>query len=285
MKKNSPNLSDVFDKIQTADAIVVGVGAGLSTAAGLTYSGARFQQYFADFGEEYGITDIYSGAFYPFQTLEEQWGWWCRHIYYNRYLPEAYETYLELFALLKDKNYFILTTNADHQVLKAGFEKQRVFYVQGDYGLFQCSVPCKQETISNEIPIKAMLEQEKGRFIPTELLPYCKHCGEIMTPNLRKDNTFVEDKGWHEARQRYETFLREHQKKKVLFLELGVGYNTPSIIKYPFWQMTHQWEDGFFVSMNQEQPQKPKELKGKSMFFEDDLAALIHDLSSLQTSQ
>lgn len=281
MKKNYPNLPDLLLKIQESEAIVLGAGAGLSTASGLTYSGARFHQYFSDFHEKYGITDIYQGGFYPFSTPEEQWGWWCRHIYYNRFLPEAGTPYQELFQLLKDKNYFILTTNVDHQFQKAGFDRSRLFYTQGDYGLFQCSTPCKQETFDNESIVKEMIEKQDGRFVPSELVPHCPHCGELLTPNLRKDDTFVEDEGWKQASENYSKFLSDHKHKKVLFLELGVGYNTPGIIKYPFWQMTYQWEQAFFASINMEQEQKPKELNHKSYFFQGDIAFQIHELYSL----
>lgn len=247
MKKNLPlsaDLSDLKTKIDSADALIIGAGAGLSTASGLTYSGERFIRYFADFHEKYpDICDIYSGGFAfmptsqkgasPF-SQEEQWGWWCRHIYYNRFLPEATAPYMQLLDLVKDKNYFVLTTNVDHQFQKAGFDKNRLYYTQGDYGLFQCDRPCKQETFDNESQIKEMMQKQEGRFIPTELIPKCPHCGEILVPHLRKDAAFVEDEGWHNAQKNYANFLTESETKNTVFLELGVDYNTPGIIKYPF---------------------------------------------------
>lgn len=213
--------------LQNADAVVIGAGSGLSTSAGMTYDGARFRQYFSDFAENYGFADMYTGGFYPFPTQEEYWAYWSRYVLVNRYLdaPEpVYETLLELVA---DKDYFVITTNVDHCFQKAGFDKKRLFYTQGDYGLFQCSEPCCQETYDNETVIREMVAQQKDMKIPTELLPICPHCGKPMTMNLRCDNTFVEAEGWHRAAERYENFLRTRSGQRMLFLELGVGYNTP----------------------------------------------------------
>lgn len=290
MKQNLPNLSLLKEKIETADAILIGAGAGLSTASGIRYSGDRFLKYFSDFAEKYNIPDMYTGGFTFFPTpkeenspfsLEEQWGWWCRQIYYNRHLPEAGTPYTQLFDLVKDKNYFVLTTNADHQFPKANFPKDRLFYCQGDYGLLQCYTPCKQETFPNQHIIEEMIQNQTSRTIPTNLIPHCPHCNNILTLNLRKDDTFVESEGWHNAQHRYQSFLKNSEKKSTLFLELGVGYNTPSIIKYPFWQMTYQRKNAFFVSINDTQPEIPKELKKKSLFLTGDLAEIINHLHTL----
>lgn len=213
--------------LNRADAIVIGAGAGLSTSAGFTYDGARFRQYFSDFEEKYGFHDMYSGGFYPYETLEEHWAYWSRYIYLNRYTDPPKSTYQDLLELVKDRDYFVITTNVDHCFQKAGFDKKRLFYTQGDYGLFQCSGPCRQETFENEELIGEMVKQQKHMRIPSELLPFCPHCGRPMTMNLRSDNTFVEDEGWHMAAERYEKFLRTRKNLRVLFLELGVGYNTP----------------------------------------------------------
>lgn len=278
MKKNSPNLRALAEKITQCDALILGAGAGLSAAAGLHYSGDRFMQYFADFHEEYAINDIYSGGFYPFSTEEELWGWWCRHIYYNRYLPPALDLYQKIFALIQDKNYFVLTTNVDHQFQKAMVPQERLFFTQGDYGLFQCEIPCCQQTFSNETVVREMIDQQKGRFIPTELIPTCPFCGGKVTPHLRKDNSFVEDSHWQESQKRYTNFLQSNQDKEVLFLELGVGFNTPTIIKFPFMQMTYQWENATFSSINQEQEPIPKEIRKKSLIYQGDLAEIISQL-------
>lgn len=275
MKKNSKNSDILAEKIQNAEAIVLGAGAGLSASGGLLYHGERFLQYFSDFHEEYGINDIYSGGFYDFSTPEELWGWWSRHIYYNRHLPEALPVYKQLFALLEEKDYFILTTNVDHQFQKAGFQPERMFYTQGDYGRFQCSVPCRQETYDNEDSVRAMIEGQEGRFVPTALIPQCPHCGAPMSPHLRKDGSFVQDSHWYSASQRYQNFLEETQEKETLFLELGVGFNTPGIIKIPFLQQCHQREKSFFLSLNQDKWQIPSELKGKSLLLQGDIAQMI----------
>ncbi len=224
--------------LQETDTILIGAGAGLSTSAGLTYTGKRFKENFSDFIEKYGLRDMYSGGFYLFESLEEYWAYWSRYIYINRYIEKENGTYKKLFGLVKEKNYFVLTTNVDHQFQKAGFNKSRLFYTQGDYGLFQCSEPCHNATYDNKEIIYKMVEEQTDMKIPIELIPYCPVCKKPITMNLRTDQTFVEDNGWHMANKRYSDFLDQCQDRKVLFLELGVGRNTPGIIKYPFWQMT-----------------------------------------------
>ena len=213
--------------LETADAVLIGAGAGLSTSAGLTYSGERFERYFSDFHQKYGITDIYSGGFYPFDTLEEYWAWWSRHIFYNRYVDAPLPVYQVLLALVKDKDYFVLTTNVDHQFQRSGFDKKRLFYTQGDYGLWQCSKACHCKTYDNENTVRQMVARQRAMRIPTELIPRCPVCGAPMTMNLRCDDTFVQDEGWYAAQSRYSDFVRRHKHEKVLYLELGVGNNTP----------------------------------------------------------
>lgn len=223
----SDNIEKLKEKIRTADAVVIGAGAGLSTAAGFTYSGERFEKYFSDFRQKYGFEDMYSGGFYPYQTPEEHWAYWSRYIFVNRYQDTPKPVYENLLKLVADKDYFVITTNVDHCFQKAGFEKKRLFYTQGDYGLFQCSEPCCRETFDNEAVVLEMLNRQKDMKIPTELVPVCPHCGKPLTMNLRSDNKFVEDEGWHCAAERYQNFLRTRANEKILFLELGVGYNTP----------------------------------------------------------
>ena len=238
------------NEIETADAIVIGAGAGLSTAAGFTYSGERFENYFSDFIEKYNFRDMYSGGFYPFESLEEHWAYWSRYVYINRYMDVDNGVYKGLFEFVKDKDYFVLTTNVDHQFQKAEFDKHRLFYTQGDYGLFQCSEPCCQKTYDNEDIIRKMYAEQENMLIPTELVPRCPKCGRPMTMNLRADETFVQDEGWYRAAERYEEFLRRHENLHILFLELGVGYNTPAIIKYPFWQMTAKNSKAVYACLN-----------------------------------
>ena len=264
--------------LQDCDAVVIGAGSGLSTAAGFTYTGERFEQHFSDFAQKYGIQDMYSGGFYPFPTQEEFWAYWSRYIYINRYMDAPKPVYDDLLKLVADKDYFVITTNVDHCFQKAGFDKKRLFYTQGDYGLFQCSEPCCQETFENETVIREMMERQEDMKIPTELLPACPHCGKPLTMNLRSDNKFVEDEGWHRAAERYENFLRTHAGQKILFLELGVGYNTPVIIKYPFWQMTAKNPNAIYACINQGQAVCPQEIQQQSICINADIGSTLRGL-------
>ena len=268
---HSAEIDRLKNEIETADAIVIGAGSGLSTAAGFTYSGERFEKYFSDFIEKYQFRDMYSGGFYPFESLEEHWAYWSRYIYINHYMDVDNGTYKGLFKLVKDKDYFVLTTNVDHQFQKAGFDKHRLFYTQGDYGLFQCSQPCCQETYDNEAYIQDMLKTQKNMRIPTELIPHCPKCGKPMTMNLRADDTFVQDKGWYRAAERYEEFLRRHKNLHILFLELGVGYNTPVIIKYSFWQMTAKNSKAVYACVNFGEAFCPKQIQSQAICINIDI--------------
>ena len=273
----SDNIEKLKEKFHTADAVVIGAGAGLSAAAGFTYSGERFEKYFSDFRKKYGFEDMYSGGFYPYQTPEEHWAYWSRYIFVNRYQDAPKPVYENLLKLVADKDYFVITTNVDHCFQKAGFDKKRLFYTQGDYGLFQCSEPCCQETFDNEDVIREMAERQKDMKIPTELLPVCPHCGKPLTMNLRSDDKFVEDEGWHRAAERYEDFLRTRAGQKILFLELGVGYNTPVIIKYPFWQMTAKNPNAIYACINQGQAICPAEIRHKSICIDGDISNAINE--------
>ncbi|MBQ7154544.1 MAG: Sir2 silent information regulator family NAD-dependent deacetylase [Synergistaceae bacterium] len=242
---------DKFRRILAdSEAVVIGAGAGLSTSAGFTYSGERFTKYFADFEAKYGFHDMYSGGFYPYPEPEEFWAFWSRYIFVNRYTDAPKPVYDNLLSLVAGKNYFVITTNVDHCFQKAGFDKSRLFYTQGDYGLFQCSLPCHKKTYDNENTITAMLERQHNMRIPSGLLPHCPVCGRPMTMNLRSDDTFVEDEGWHEAARRYMNFIEEYGGAKTLFLDLGTGMNTPGIIKFPFWRMTRENPEAFYVCIN-----------------------------------
>ena len=278
-KSCSEQLKRLKAALQDCDAVVIGAGAGLSTAAGFTYNGERFKKYFSDFAAKYGIQDMYSGGFYPFPTQEEFWAYWSRYIYSNRYTDAPKPVYENLLQLVQDKDYFVITTNVDHCFQKAGFDKKRLFYTQGDYGLFQCSEPCCQETFDNASVIRQMIERQKNMKIPTELLPTCPHCGKPMTMNLRSDDKFVEDEGWHKAAERYENFLRTRAGGKILFLELGVGYNTPIIIKYPFWQMTAKNPNATYVCINQGQAVCPQEIEKRSICMDADIGQVLQSLS------
>ena len=281
-KPSTKSCCGQIERLRTAlgdcDAVVIGAGAGLSAAAGFTYTGQRFEQHFSDFAAKYGIRDMYSGGFFPFPVPEEHWAYWSRYIYINRYQNAPKPVYDDLLKLVADKDYFVITTNVDHCFQKAGFDKKRLFYTQGDYGLFQCSAPCCQETFDNEAVIREMVTRQRNLKIPSELLPVCPHCGKPMTMNLRSDNTFVEDEGWHRAAERYENFLRTRKGQRILFLELGVGYNTPAIIKYPFWQMTARNPDAVYACINQGQAACPQEIARQAVCVDADIGSVLRQL-------
>ena len=255
--------------------MVIGAGAGLSTSAGFAYTGERFEKYFSDFAEKYGFQDMYSGGFYPYSTLEEHWAYWSRYIMVNRYMDPPKPVYDTLLELVEGKDYFVLTTNVDHCFQKAGVDKKRLFYTQGDYGLFQCSEPCCQETWDNETAIRQMVERQRDMKIPSELIPRCPHCGKPLTMNLRSDDKFVQDEGWYAAAQRYADFLRRRQGGQILYLELGVGYNTPVIIKYPFWKMTAQNPEAAYACINFGESVCPQEIVRQSICINGDIGETL----------
>lgn len=279
-----------------AEAIVIGAGAGLSASAGLTYTGERFDRYFQDFGEKYGFDNMYSGGFYPYKSLEVYWAFWSRYIWINRYQNAPKPVYRDLLELVKGKDYFVLTTNVDHQFQKAGFDKERLFYTQGDYGLWQCSEPCHKLTYDNEAQVRKMAESQgfeidgSGELylpqgvrpameIPLELIPRCPKCGKPLTMNLRADETFVEDAGWHAASKRYSAFLQNYRDRSVLFLELGAGYNTPGIIKYSFWQMAYRLREAVYACINQGEAYAPAELGTKALCVDEDIGKVLRTLA------
>ena len=264
--------------LNEAQAVVIGAGAGLSISAGFTISGPRFYEYFQDFADAYGFQDMYSGGFYPFTTLEEYWAYWSRYIELNRYRPAECPVYEELWELVKGKDYFVITTNVDHQFQKAGFDRRRLFYMQRDYGLWQCSVPCHQKTYDNEALVHEMVRSQTHLRIPSRLIPRCPRCGKPMSMNLRIDSSFVEDEGWHAASQRYGEFLRQHMHKRILFLELGVGLNTPGIIKYPFWQMTAQNSKAIYACINKTEALCPEELAKQAICIQQDIGLVLAQL-------
>lgn len=276
------SISKLYDAINDASAIVVGAGAGLSTSAGFTYDGERFHKYFPDFIEKYGFTDMYTAGFYKFPSQEEHWAYWSRHIYCNRYMPAPKPVYDNLLKLLKNKDYFVITTNVDHQFQKAGFDKKRLFYTQGDYGLFQCATPCHRKTYDNEEIVKRMIGEQNDMQIPSELIPRCPVCGGNMSVNLRADETFVEDDGWHAAAERYVDFLKKHQKGKVLYWDLGIGSNTPSIIKVPFLKMTYQNPDAVYATVNLGEAFTVNQIEERSIVINEDIGAVLEKLLSFE---
>ena len=283
-KSTENNWSDIRrlkEVLECADAIVIGAGAGLSTSAGHSYTGERFLKYFADFHEAYGIRDMYVGGFYRFKTLEEKWAWWSRLMYCNRYEGEVGKPYLDLLKLVEGKNYFVITTNVDHLFQRAGFDKQRLFYTQGDYGLWQCSVPCHNKTYDNEATVMELLEKQENMRIPTELIPTCPRCGKPMVMNLRADERFVEDEGWHKASRRYHDFIQRYHSSHVVYLELGVGGNTPGIIKYPFWRMTIANEDAIYACINFGEAVAPEHMGDQAICINEDIGKVLEDILSI----
>ena len=278
-QSSSNDVERLKKAIDNADSVVIGAGAGLSASAGFTYSGERFDKYFSDFSAKYGFKDMYTGGFYPYSSLEEYWAFWSRNIYVNRYTGAPEPVYDNLLEIVGNKDYFVITTNVDHCFQKAGFDKYRLFYTQGDYGLFQCSVPCHNKTYDNEEAVKLMLEQQKDGRIPSELVPKCPVCGKPMSMNLRCDDTFVEDEGWHMAAERYENFLNSRKNQHILFIELGVGYNTPVIIKYPFWQMTAKNPKAVYACINRQEAVCPKEIQRQSICIEGDIGEILQNLN------
>lgn len=264
--------------VKECDALLIGAGAGLSAAAGFDYSGERFTRYFGDFQAKYGFEDMYSGGFYPYETPEEYWAYWSRYIWINRYLEAPGPVYDRLLKLTEDKEYFVLTTNVDHCFQRAGFEKKRLFYTQGDYGLFQCSEPCCQETWDNQNIVREMMEHQEGMRVPVELTPRCPRCGRPLTMNLRSDNRFVEDEGWRAAEGRYQEFLRRHAGERVLLLELGVGYHTPGIIKYPFWRLTAENPKAVYACVNKGQAVCPEEIQKRSICVDEEIGKTLEKL-------
>jgi NAD-dependent SIR2 family protein deacetylase len=295
-ESNQDPFARLRQALDEADAVVLGAGAGLSTSAGFVYGGERFERYFSDFAAQYGFDEMYSGGFYPYETPEEMWAYWSRYIYVNRYMDPPKPLYEQLLALVKDKDYFVLTTNVDHCFQKAGFDKKRLFYTQGDYGLFQCSTPCCRETFDNEDMIRRMVAAQGFTFgpdgtllppenpelllrrVPTSLVPTCPHCGKPLTTNLRSDDKFVQDAGWDDAAERYSNFLRTRGDGRVLFLELGVGYNTPSIIKYPFWQMTYRNHEATYACLNFGQAYTPQEIAKRAICIDGDIDETLRRL-------
>lgn len=297
--KTEENIHRLKQALNDADTIIIGAGAGLSTSAGFVYTGERFSRYFSDFAEKYHFNDMYSGGFHVLQCPpEELWAYWSRYIWINRYMPIPNDTYERLHDLVKDRDYFVITTNVDHCFQRSGFDKKRLFYTQGDYGLLQSSNPhgaSAYKTYENEAIMRKMILAQgfeigennelivpEGKIIsmriPSELVPYCPDDGEPMTTNLRADDTFVEDEGWHRAAERYAEFLRRHRDTKTLFLEAGVGRNTPVIIKYPFWNMVSQWPDAVYACLNYGEAYAPDEIREKSICINGDIRDILNKL-------
>lgn len=300
-RKQEREIDKLARALDQADAVIVGAGAGLSTAAGLVYTGARFDRWFSDFAAVYGMRDMYSGGFFPFDTFEEHWAYWSRYVWCNRYEsePEADALYARVLDLIRNHDYFVLTTNVDHRFQLAGIDRRRLFYTQGDYGLFQCSEPCHSATYDNETQIRSMLEAQGWRIdddghahlpegvasvrtVPSALVPHCPVCGRPMAMNLRSDGTFVEDEGWHRAASRYDDFRRRHEGLRTLYLELGVGWNTPGIVKVPFWEAVGKNPHATYACLNLSDASCPTEIADRSILINRDIAATLEALPQVR---
>lgn len=280
MKDYDKRIKQAKQLIENADYVIIGAGAGLSTAGGFEYSGENFEKHFKDFIDKYGFRDMYSAGFYPFATEEERWAYWSRYVYVNRYLQtEPNKVYSALYELVKNKDYFVITTNVDHQFQIAGFDKQRLFYTQGDYGLFQCSVPCHNKTYDNKELILKMVESQKDMKIPSELVPKCPVCGNLMEMNLRADDKFVQDDGWYAHATAYQDFIDKTKGKKVVLIEIGVGYNTPVIIKYPFERMTYFDKNTHLIRINKDYAVCSDEIKDKTVLFDEKINDILQDIA------
>lgn len=270
--------------IREAEIILIGAGAGVSTAAGLTYSGERFTDNFSEFIEKYGstyMTDMYAAGFYPFPTQEAKWGYWSKHSLINRFLPSALPLYKQLYETIKEKDYFVLTTNVDHQFQNAGFQEERIFATQGDYGNIQCEKGCHPKIYDAEDLFYKMDQARRDCLIPSYMVPQCPVCGGNMTMHLRCDRYFVEDENWHEAAGRYHDFLKKIEKKNAVLLELGVGFNTPTIIRFPFEKMVRENKGLSLIRLNMNEAFVPESFGNRAIGIGGDMAKVISDLSNL----
>ncbi len=278
-KDFSERIDSAREKLAEAQAVVIGAGAGLSAAAGLDYSGPEFKKEFADYIEKYGFPDLYSSSFYNFPTEEERWARWARHIDYARFRPGAFPLYHELFDLVKARNYFVITTNVDGQFRKAGFDPEKIFEVQGDYGLMQCAVGCHPKVYSDRETVKEILEHSHDLTVDSQYIPVCPVCGGNMDVHVRKNQFFVQDEDWEKAAARYENFMARYAAGKVVLLELGIGYNTPAIIRYPFEQITYRNPDATLIRLNSDYPTGPVETASRTIAFTEDMQKVIAALS------
>lgn len=264
--------------LEKADAVLIGGGAGLSAAAGIEYAGEGFRRAFADYIARYGFTDLYSSGFYAFPTEAERWARWARHVDYAALKPPAMPLYVQLLQLVREKEYFVITTNVDAQFEKAGFAPERLFAVQGDYREMQCARACHQKVYSNLDAVKRILETTHDLTIPESCVPRCPVCGGKMEMHLRVDEYFIEDEAWHRAARRYEKFLSDYGKKKLLLLEMGVGFNTPTIIRYPFEEITFLNPAALLVRMNQEDLSPKLPIRGRTVNLTEPMPAVVEQL-------
>lgn len=281
MEEYNKRILEVKNLINKADYILIGAGAGLSTAAGLDYSGKRFEDNFGEFIEKYDFTDMYTAGFYDFNTEEEKWAFWAKHMYLNDIGIGATKLYKDVLNLVKDKKYFVITTNVDDQFYKAGFDKEKVFAMQGSLKYIQCSKACHNKLYDATDLVKEMINKTKDCKIPTELVPVCPVCGEKMEVNVRIDANFVQDENWYKQDKRYGEFLDKSQDKNLLLLEIGVGFNTPGIIRFPFEQMVYNNVNTHLVRINKDYAFASKEIEDKTILFNEDTNKIVEDLKEI----
>ena len=278
MKTFEERIEEFKNALESAEAVVIGAGAGFSDAAGIKYVGKRFTDNFQDFIKKYNMEDLYTSSFYPFKTQEERWAYWAKHVSLNRFETPATKLYTDLFDLVRDKNYFIITTNVEHQFWKANFPNEKIFATQGDYGYIQCAKGCHNKLYDNDSLVANMISATKDCKIPSSLVPKCPVCGGEMDINVRKDRYFVQGEDWDIAYNNYEKFIENNENKKIVFIELGVGYNTPGIIRYPIEQMTNKNDKAVLIRLNKDYPQGPIENKSKTISFTEDMMEVIERL-------
>lgn len=268
-------------QIKEADRILIGAGAGLSTAAGLTMGGSRFTDNFKDFIEKYGgpyMRDMYCAGFYPFPSEQAKWGYWSKSGMVNRVLPGALPLYKKIYKLVETKEHFVLTTNVDHQFLLSGFDEENVFATQGDYGLIQCKRGCHPKTYDAVKRFKQMDAARRDCSIPSYMVPKCPVCGGPMEMNLRSDQYFVEDEAWHKSEKRFGEFLRKCENQKTVLLELGVGFNTPTIIRFPFEKLVREHKDMSLIRLNLDEAVVPEEFEERVIGIDEDMVKSVEDL-------
>lgn len=278
MKNISEQVRQIKELINKANYILIGAGSGLSTSAGIEYTGKRFTDNFADFIEKYKFTDMYTSSFYEFETEEEKWAYWAKHIDTNYTGMEATKVYKDILELVKNKDYFVITTNVDGQFIKSEFEKDKIFETQGSYKYIQCSKACHNKLYDDEEMVKEMIKRTKNLKIPSELVPKCPVCGECMEVNLRKDAYFIQNDLWYKKQKNYKEFISKTKNKNVVLLEFGVGFNTPGIIRFPFEQMVFQNTNWNLVRFNKENANVFLDIENKTIEVTEDIGKVIEEL-------
>lgn len=271
-------LQKLAQELNKADAVLVGAGTGLSEAAGFTRTAPYFTRHFSDFIDKYGFEDLCTAARFNYPSQEEKWAFWSRAIYLYRYSPAPRPVYNTLFEIIKDKDYFVITTTADHMFQKSGFDSDRLFYTYGDYGTWQCSQPCNDATYDNEDAVRKMMEAQRDMKVPRSLIPICPACGRKMKVNLLTDDSFVENDGWYRAEERYEHYVRSHKSGRIVFLDIGTTASTPIIIKCPFTQMTYENPLATYATIADCALPEAEEIKDRALYVNNDIEQSLNQL-------